>query len=34
MTAYAIFDVEIRNPVRYQEFMRQVKPALGAAGAR
>ena len=34
MTAYAIFDVEIHNPERYQEFMSQVKPALEAAGAR
>jgi len=34
MTAYVIFDVEIRNPERYQDFMRQVKPALEAAGAR
>lgn len=34
MTAYAIFDVEIDNPQRYQDFMDQVKPALEAAGAR
>ena len=34
MTAYAIFDVEIINPERYQDFMAQVKPALEAAGAR
>jgi uncharacterized protein (DUF1330 family) len=34
MAAYVIFDVEIRNPERYQDFMRQVKPALEAAGAR
>jgi uncharacterized protein (DUF1330 family) len=34
MAAYAIFDVEIRDPERYQDFMRQVKPALEAAGAR
>jgi uncharacterized protein (DUF1330 family) len=34
MSAYVIFDVEIRNPERYQDFMRQVKPALDAAGAR
>jgi hypothetical protein len=26
MTAYAIFDVEIHNPERYQDFMAQVKP--------
>jgi len=34
MSAYVIFDVDIRDPVRYQDFMRQVKPALDAAGAR
>jgi uncharacterized protein (DUF1330 family) len=34
MAAYAIFDVEIRDPARYQDFMAQVKPALQAAGAR
>jgi len=34
MTAYAIFDVEIYDPKRYQDFMAQVKPALEAAGAR
>ena len=34
MSAYVIFDVEIRNLERYQDFMRQVKPALEAAGAR
>jgi uncharacterized protein (DUF1330 family) len=34
MTAYAIFDVEIHNPERYQDFMAQIKPALEAAGAR
>jgi len=34
MAAYAIFDVEIRDPARYQDFMAQVKPALEAAGAR
>jgi uncharacterized protein (DUF1330 family) len=34
MPAYAIFDVEIRDPRRYQDFMTQVKPALEAAGAR
>lgn len=32
-TAYVIFDVEIRDPVRYQDFMNQVKPALANAGA-
>jgi uncharacterized protein (DUF1330 family) len=34
MSAYVIFDVEIRNMDRYQDFMKQVKPALEAAGAR
>ena len=34
MTAYVIFDVEIRDSVRYQEFMAGVKPALEQAGAR
>lgn len=34
MSAYVIFDVEIRDPARYQAFMQGVKPALEAAGAR
>ena len=34
MSAYVIFDVEIRDPARYQEFMAGVKPALEEAGAR
>jgi uncharacterized protein (DUF1330 family) len=34
MTAYVVFDVEITDAERYQDFMRQVKPALEAAGAR
>lgn len=34
MPAYVIFDVEIRDPARYQEFMAAVKPALEEAGAR
>ncbi len=34
MTAYAIFDVEILDLERYQDFMAQVKPALEAAGAK
>jgi uncharacterized protein (DUF1330 family) len=34
MAAYVIFDVEIRDPNRYQEFMTKVKPALADAGAR
>jgi uncharacterized protein (DUF1330 family) len=37
--AYVIFDVEVRDPARYQDFigqdfMGQVKPALRAVGAR
>jgi uncharacterized protein (DUF1330 family) len=34
MAAYVIFDVEITDPERYQEFMSRVKPALEAAGAK
>ncbi len=34
MPAYVIFDVEIRDPARYQEFMAGAKPALEQAGAR
>jgi uncharacterized protein (DUF1330 family) len=34
MTAYVMFDVDIRDSVRYQKFMTGVKPALEAAGAR
>lgn len=34
MPAYVIFDVEIRDPAHYQEFMAGLKPALEAAGAR
>ncbi|MGA8712533.1 MAG: DUF1330 domain-containing protein [Roseiarcus sp.] len=34
MAAYFIFDVEIRDMGRYQEFMAGVKPALEAAGAK
>ena len=34
MSAYVIFDVEIRDMQRYQEFMTGVKPALEAAGAK
>jgi uncharacterized protein (DUF1330 family) len=34
MAAYVIFDVEIRDPDRYQDFMQKVKPALAEAGAR
>jgi uncharacterized protein (DUF1330 family) len=34
MPAYVIFDVDIRDMNQYQEFMKGVKPALDAAGAR
>jgi uncharacterized protein (DUF1330 family) len=34
MSAYVIFDVEIRNMTCYQEFMAAVKPAIEAAGGR
>ena len=34
MAAYVIFDVEIRDTAQYQEYMRQVKPAIEAAGGR
>ena len=34
MAAYVVFDVEIRDPARYGEFMAGVKPALEAAGAK
>ena len=34
MAAYLIFDVDIRDMTRYQDFMAGVKPALEAAGAR
>jgi uncharacterized protein (DUF1330 family) len=34
MAAYVIFDVEILDMARYQEYMAVVKPALVAAGAR
>jgi len=34
MAAYVIFDVDIRDPGRYQDFMLQVKLALAEAGAR
>lgn len=34
MSAYVIFDVEIRDKEKYQSFMAGVKPALDAAGAR
>lgn len=34
MTTYVLFDVDIRDMARYQDFMSQVKPAIEAAGAR
>ena len=34
MSAYVIFDVEIRDMNRYQDFMKAVKPAVDAAGGR
>lgn len=34
MSAYVIFDVEIRDAAKYKEFMDGVKPALEAAGAK
>lgn len=34
MPAYVIFDVEIRDMARYQDFMAAVKPAVEAAGGR
>jgi uncharacterized protein (DUF1330 family) len=34
MSAYVIFDVAIHDPVRYLEFMANVKPALDQAGAK
>ena len=34
MSAYVIFDVEIRDMSKYQEFVSGVKPAIEAAGAK
>jgi uncharacterized protein (DUF1330 family) len=34
MAAYVIFDVDIHDSNRYQDFMTKVKPALAEAGAR
>ncbi len=34
MSAYVIFDVDIRDLARYQDFMNGVKPALEKAGAK
>ena len=34
MPAYVIFDVEIRDMAKYQEFLQGVKPALEQAGGK
>jgi uncharacterized protein (DUF1330 family) len=34
MAAYVIFDVDIRDPKQYQEFMLGAKPALEMVGAK
>jgi uncharacterized protein (DUF1330 family) len=34
MPAYVIFDVDIKDPERYQDFMSAVKPALEEAGGK
>lgn len=34
MSAYVVFDVEIRDLAKFQEFMNGVKPAIEKAGAR
>jgi uncharacterized protein (DUF1330 family) len=34
MTTYVFFDVEVRDPARYKEFMDGVKPAVEAAGGK
>jgi len=34
MPAYVIFDVEIRDAAKFQEFMNGVKPAIEQAGAK
>lgn len=34
MSAFVIFDVDIREMSRYKDFMQTVKPVLDAAGAR
>ena len=34
MAAYVIFDVDIRDANQYQEYMKQVKPAIEKAGGR
>ena len=34
MSAYVIFDVEIRDAAKFQDFMNGVKPAIEDAGAK
>ena len=34
MAVYAIFDVEIKDMNKYQEYMNGVKPAIESVGAR
>ena len=34
MSAYVIFDVDIHDMTKYQEYMAKVAPALAEAGAR
>jgi len=34
MSAFVVFDVDIHDVARYQDYMKMVKPALAAAGAR
>jgi uncharacterized protein (DUF1330 family) len=34
MSAYVVFDVEIRDMTQYQEFLKGVKPAIESAGGR
>jgi uncharacterized protein (DUF1330 family) len=34
MSAYVIFDVEIRDAAKYQEFMASVKPAIDEVGGK
>ncbi len=34
MSAFVIFDVEIRDAAKFQEFMNGVKPAIEQAGAK
>ncbi|WP_020681330.1 DUF1330 domain-containing protein [Marinobacterium rhizophilum] len=34
MSAYVIFDIDIHDLARYQDFMTQAKPAIEAAGGK